>query len=334
VRQSTRAADGAHLLVGSSPKTETVRRLIAKASRNRLPVMLLGESGSGKEVVARAIHDANPHGQFVPIDCGSLVGTLMESELFGHVKGSFSGAVDNKKGLVELADGGTAFFDEIGDLPLEMQVKLLRLIQEREFRPVGALQWRKVDLRIVVATHRDLTAEVTAGRFRQDLFYRLQVFVIHLPPLRDHKEDIPDLIDHFLQLGQAAGLPAFRPDRELRGVLLSYDWPGNVRELKHAIDRMAALHSEGALQLCDMPSALQNHLAASTLQRFTAAVESAPTESFTLRPKRPVVSLPQSEARAISDALEAAGGERGKAASLLKIGRTTLYRKMKEYNLA
>jgi DNA-binding NtrC family response regulator len=334
VRQSTRAADGAHLLVGSSPKTETVRRLIAKASRNRLPVMLLGESGSGKEVVARAIHDANPHGQFVPIDCGSLVGTLMESELFGHVKGSFSGAVDNKKGLVELADGGTAFFDEIGDLPLEMQVKLLRLIQEREFRPVGGLQWRKVDLRIVAATHRDLAAEVAAGRFRKDLFYRLQVFVVHLPPLREHKEDIPQLVDHFLRMGEAAGLPAFRPDAEVRGVLLSYDWPGNVRELKHAIDRMAALHSEGALQLPNMPSALQNHLAASTLRRFSNAVERAPTESFTLPPKRPVISLPQSEARAIRDALEAAGGERGKAARLLQIGRTTLYRKMREYNLA
>ena len=174
---------------------QEIRRLIAKVAAIRLPVLLLGESGTGKEVVARAIHDANPTGQFVPIDCGSLVGTLMESELFGHVKGSFSGAVENKKGLVELADGGTAFFDEIGDLPLEMQVKLLRLVQEREFRAVGALQWRKVDLRIIAATHRDLKAEVAAGRFRQDLYYRLNVFTIHLPPLRDRKEDIPLLID-------------------------------------------------------------------------------------------------------------------------------------------
>jgi DNA-binding NtrC family response regulator len=249
------------------------------------------------------------------------------------VKGSFSGAVENKKGLVELADGGTAFFDEIGDLPLEMQVKLLRLIQEREFRAVGALQWRKVDLRIVAATHRDLPAEVAAGRFRQDLFYRLHVFVVHLPPLREHKEDIPQLVDHFLALGQAAGLPAFRPGREVLGALLSYDWPGNVRELKHAIDRMAALHSEGALQVCDMPSALQNHLAASALQCLSTAVENAPAESFYIRPKSPVISLPQSEAQAIRNALEATGGERGKAAQLLKIGRTTLYRKMKEYNL-
>src|ERR1700733_12096306 len=198
-----------HGLVGQSPEIGAIRRLIEKASRNRLPVLLLGESGTGKEVVARGIHDANPRGQFVPIDCGSLVGTLMESELFGHVKGAFSGAVDNKKGLVELADGGTAFFDEIGDLPLEMQVKLLRLIQEREFRPVGALNWRKVDLRIIAATHRDLKAEVTAGRFRQDLYYRLNVIVMHMPPLRAHKQDIPLLLGHFIDLGRTQGLPEF-----------------------------------------------------------------------------------------------------------------------------
>src|SRR6516164_4010173 len=185
-------------LVGQSSEIASIRRLIDKASRNRLPVLLLGESGTGKEVVARGIHNAALRGHFVPIDCGSLVGTLMESELFGHVKGSFSGAGENKRGLVELADGGTAFFDEIGDLPLEMQVKLLRLIQEREFRAVGSLQWKKVDLRIIAATHRNLQAEVAAGRFRQDLFFRLNVFAIRLPALRDRKEDIPSLVAHFV----------------------------------------------------------------------------------------------------------------------------------------
>src|ERR1051325_8011333 len=181
-----RSATGCvHGLVGQSPQMDSVRRLIEKASRNRLPVLLVGESGTGKEVVAGAIYKSNPEGQFVPIDCGSLVGTLMESELFGHAKGSFSGATEPKKGLVELADGGTAFFDEIGDLPLEMQVKLLRLIQESEFRPVGALKWRKVDIRIIAATHRDLRKEVAAGRFRLDLYYRLNVFSMRLPALRD-----------------------------------------------------------------------------------------------------------------------------------------------------
>ena len=323
-----------HGLVGQSPEIGLVRRLIDKASRNRLPVLLLGESGTGKEVVARGIHNANPRGQFVPIDCGSLVGTLMESELFGHVRGAFSGAVENKKGLVELADGGTAFFDEIGDLPLEMQVKLLRLVQEREFRAVGSLQWRKVDLRIISATHRNLKAEVAAGRFRQDLYYRLNVFAVHLPPLRDRKEDIPLLIEHFLDE------PDFYPSREIFDTLLSYDWPGNVRELKHCVDRMAAMQSEGALQMADMPSALQCHLAASSFRasgRSSLAGRPGGEDSLTplphvaLAPKSPVISLPDSEKQTIANALAATNGKRTKAARLLNIGRTTLYRKMKEY---
>ncbi len=313
----------------------SIRRLIDKASRNRLAVLLLGESGTGKEVVARAIHDANPRGQFVPIDCGSLVGTLMESELFGHTKGSFSGAAENKKGLVELADGGTAFFDEIGDLPLEMQVKLLRLVQEREFRAVGSLQWRPVDLRIIAATHRDLPAEIAAGRFRKDLYYRLNVFPIRLPPLRDRKEDLPLLIDHFLQPAQ--GLCRFYPSQEVLDLLLSYDWPGNVRELKHCVERMTAMQSEGALQMADLPSALQYHNNAVTLDRLADLVngpdDGLPVPDFHLAPKSPVISLPQSERQTISAALASTHGERLKAARILGIGRTTLYRKMKEYGI-
>jgi DNA-binding NtrC family response regulator len=327
------AVDCAHGLVGQSPQIGSIRRLIQKASRNRLPVLLLGETGTGKEVVARAIHNANPRGQFVPIDCGSLVGTLMESELFGHVKGAFSGADKNKQGLVELADGGTAFFDEIGDLPLEMQVKLLRLIQESEFRAVGSLHWRKVDLRIIAATHRDLAAEVAAGRFRQDLFYRLNVLVIHLPPLREHRQDILALIDHFLDVGRATGLPAFRPEEEVLATLCSYDWPGNVRELQHCMDCMAALSSEGALQTADLPPALQHHAASSGLHRLSDAVEHEPLPEFEMPPKSPVISIAESEKYTIGNALAATRGERGKAASLLGIGRTTLYRKMKEYGI-
>jgi DNA-binding NtrC family response regulator len=313
-------------MIGQSPEVAAVRRLVDKASRHRLPVLLLGESGTGKEVAARAIHEANPRGQFVPIDCGSLVGALMESELFGHVKGAFSGAIDNKKGLVELADGGTAFFDEIGDLPLEMQVKLLRLVQEQEFRAVGSLHWRKVDLRIIAATHRDLKAEVAAGRFRQDLYYRLNVFPIHLPPLRQRKEDIPLLMDHFL-----SG-PAFLPSREIVAVLLSYDWPGNVRELKHCMERMAAMQSEGALQMADMPSALQHHRASAELHQLSHSVtRGRDLPQVALAPRAPVISLPDSERLTIRNALSATNGERAKAAHLLGIGRTTLYRKMKEY---
>jgi DNA-binding NtrC family response regulator len=315
-----------HGLLGRSAEIESLRRLIDKASRNRLPVLLLGESGTGKEVAARAIHDASQRGQFVPIDCGSLVGTLMESELFGHVKGSFSGAAENKKGLVEMADGGTAFFDEIGDMPMEMQVKLLRVVQEREFRAVGSTQWRKVDLRIVAATHRDLKAEVAAGRFRQDLYYRLNVFTIHLPPLRSRKEDIPLLVDHFL------GGYGFHPSREILDVLHSYDWPGNVRELQHCVERMAAMQSEGALQMADLPSALQYHQASSGLESLSDAVAwDRDLPPVALSPRSPVISLPDSEKQTIGNALAATRGERAKAARLLGIGRTTLYRKMKEY---
>ena len=322
----------AHGLVGQSPEIAAIRRLIDKASRNRLPALLLGESGTGKEVVARAIHNANPRGQFVPIDCGSLVGTLMESELFGHTKGSFSGATENKKGLVELADGGTAFFDEIGDLPLEMQVKLLRLIQEREYRPVGSLNWRKVDLRIIAATHRNLKAEVAAGRFRQDLYYRLNVIVMHMPPLRDHKQDIPLLLGHFIDQGRAQGLPEFIAGDEIIRAFLSYDWPGNVRELKHCVDRMAAVHSEGALQMADLPSALQNH-AVSPVPDLSEVLEEHPFTEFILGPKVTVFSISDSERKAIARAVAATQGDRTKAARLLQIGRTTLYRKMKQYGI-
>jgi DNA-binding NtrC family response regulator len=314
-----------HGLVGDSPEIARIRHLIEKASRNRLPVLLLGESGTGKEVVARAIHNANPRGQFVPIDCGSLVGTLMESELFGHVKGSFSGAAENKRGLVEMADGGTAFFDEIGDLPLEMQVKLLRLVQERQFRAVGGLQWRSVDLRIITATHRDLKAEVLAGRFRLDLFYRLNVFPIRLPALRDRKDDIPLLIDHFLD-------PALQPQQDILEMLCAYDWPGNVRELKHCMERMTALHSNGSLRVYDLPSAVQNF----GLRQLASAVIGPAGElpDARLAPVSPVISIPESELQAIRKALDATSGERAKTAELLQISRTTLYRRMKQYGMS
>jgi len=323
------ATDAGHRLVGDSPQIAQVRRLIAKAARNRLPVLLLGESGTGKEVAARAIHEAAGQGRFVPIDCGSLVGTLMESELFGHVRGAFSGATENKKGLVELADGGTAFFDEIGDLPLEMQVKLLRLLQEREFRPVGSLQWKKVDLRIVAATHRDLKAEVKAGRFRLDLFYRLNVFPIHIPPLRERPEDIAALAREFV----AGATELLTP--EIMDLFLGYEWPGNVRELLHTVQRMVALRSEGALRVSDVPSSLQNHIAANGLQKLAsqvAEVDSGPIPEFRTG-SSPVIPLPETEKAEILKALEATGGQRGKTAQMLGISRTTLYRRMREWGL-
>ncbi len=317
-----------HGLVGESPEIQNVRRMIDKASRSRCPVLLLGETGTGKEVVARALHNANPRGQFVPIDCGSLVGTLMESELFGHTKGSFSGAVENKKGLVELADGGTAFFDEIGDLPLDMQVKLLRLLQESEFRPVGSLQWRKVDLRVIAATHRDLRAEVAAGRFRQDLYYRLNVFTLRLPPLRDRQGDIRPLIEHFLN----SAAERFYPSDEVWDALLSYNWPGNVRELKHCIDRMSVMQSEGDLRMSDLPSCLVYDQRCGHSDNVVE-IDNEYIVRTRVAPVSPVISIPASEKQAILAALEATHGDRAKAAKLLKTSRTTLYRKIKEYGI-
>jgi DNA-binding NtrC family response regulator len=256
----------------------------------------------------------------------------METELFGHVKGSFTGAAENRRGLLELADGGTAFFDEIGDLAIEMQVKLLRVIQEQEFRAVGSLHWRKVDLRIIAATHRDLKAEIAAGRFREDLFYRLNVFCIHLPALRERLADVPLLVDHFLRQNQTQGLPCFAPPAELINVMMGYDWPGNVRELKHCIERMSAMYSEGA-SFPDLPSALQYQRAASALDHLSIAVDGDPELEFRPSPPSPVISLPESERQAISAALSETKGERAGAARLLGIGRTTLYRKMKQYGM-
>src|SRR5271170_703870 len=186
--------------VGRSPRILQIRNQIAKLGPRRSPVLIQGESGTGKEVAARSLYNAAPRGHFVPIDCGSLVGTMMESELFGHVRGAFTGAVDAKRGLIDLANGGSAFFDEIGELPLELQVKLLRVLQEKELRPLGSLQRIQIDVRIIAATNRDLQKEVTAGRFREDLFHRLNVVRLTLPPLRERKEDIPLLIERFLSM--------------------------------------------------------------------------------------------------------------------------------------
>jgi DNA-binding NtrC family response regulator len=323
-------------LIGKSTQIEEIRRLIVKAAANRLPVLLTGESGTGKEVVARAIHQANPRGAFVTIDCGALVGSLMESELFGHVKGSFTSATEHKKGLVEAADGGTVFLDEIGDLPLEMQVKLLRLIQEGEFRAVGSNQWKKVDLRVIAATHRNLKAEVAAGRFRLDLLYRLKVFSIRLPALRDRAEDIPLLISHFLESGAAANLPRFEPSSELMQTLLTYPWPGNVRELRHCIERLAALGSADAPQTSDLTSSFQAYVTQASLQNLAMALEETDSSELpvvSVNPPQPVVSIYEIERKAIAAALEAAQGQRGRAARMLEMSRTTLYRRMKQYGM-
>jgi DNA-binding NtrC family response regulator len=328
-----RKAPGAEpRLIGTSPQIETVRRLIDRAARTRLPVLVLGESGTGKEVVARSIYEAAPRNRFVPIDCGSLVGGLMESDLFGHTRGAFSGAVEKKPGLVELADGGTAFFDEIGDLPLELQVKLLRLLQEHEFRPVGSLRWHKVDLRIIAATHRDLPRLLKEHRFREDLYYRLNVIVIRVPPLRERRQDIPLLLRHFL--GAAGWKGDVDPDTV--ATICSYDWPGNVRELKNCAERMVAVTNGPALLPADLPTALHNFRIPDALPLRVPLVEERDPSRlpvFEMLVRHPIASIRDTERKAICSALEATGGDRSRAAKALGIGRTTLYRKMKALGL-
>jgi DNA-binding NtrC family response regulator len=330
-----------HVLVGQSPRTRQVLHLIQKLGRCRWPALLLGETGTGKEVVARAIHNISPQGPFVTIDCSAMVGPLMESELFGHVKGAFTGAATAKIGLVESANGGTAFFDEIGELPLDLQAKLLRVLQEKEFRPVGSVTSRRSDFRIIAATNRDLAREVEKGTFRRDLFFRLNVINIRLAPLRERREDIPALINHFLsRVGGNYSITA-----EAMEVMLSYDWPGNVRELENCIQHMVAINSGPLLHTADLPSTLQNFILQKKSQYLMAAASAQPANpapenelleapvvaaSMNLPGVIPLVEL---ERRAIINALDYTKGDRAVAAHLLGIGRTTLYRKLKEYQL-
>jgi two-component system response regulator HydG len=289
--------------------------------------------------VARLIHAAGSGGPFVPIDCSALAGPLLESELFGHTRGAFTGAVAAKRGLIEVAAGGTAFLDEIGELPLELQAKLLRLIQEKEYRPLGSVERRKVEVRILAATNRDLAREVERGRFRADLYFRLNVLTVRLPPLRERKEDIPELVAHFLA---KYGGGRHSVTRECLDAMLAYDWPGNVRELENAIERMLALNSGPLLHVGDLPSGLQNDLEARRSGQLAMSVGAGPPAYGGRRVEpdggaggsRPVPSLTEIEREAIVRALEYTKGDRVMAAHLLGIGRTTLYRKLKEYRIA
>lgn len=302
-------------LIGHSPQVCGIRRLIEKLGRGSTPALLLGETGTGKEVVARAIHAVSPRGPFVPIDCSALVGTLLESELFGHARGAFTGAVASKPGLLEVADGGTAFFDEIGELPVRLQGKLLRVIQDKEIRAVGAVARRRSRFRVIAATNRDLAREIERGRFRRDLYYRLNVVTVRLPPLRDRAEDIPELVEHFM----ARRGPGYRLSPPVLEALMAYQWPGNVRELENCLERMMAVNSGPLLHLADLPTALQNR--------------SAPASSPPAPPPG-VAPLKETERQAILRALEFTQGDRAQAAQLLGIGRTTLYRRLKSYQVS
>ncbi len=312
--------------IGRSPAIVRIRGQLERLGSSRAPVLLQGESGTGKEVAARSLFNAYPRGQFVPIDCGSLVGPLMESELFGHARHSFTGAGEAKRGLIELANGGTAFFDEIGDLPLDLQVKLLRVLQEKEFRAVGSLQRQRVDVRIIAATHRNLEAEAKAGRFREDLFYRLNVIRLTLPPLRERKMDIPLLVERFLMGADRR----YVVTNDAMEAMMNYDWPGNIRELKNCLDRMMALNSGPLLHFIDLPSSIHNHATGTEPAHYATAATVGGNSALPTM----VVPLHEVERRAIEDALRKTRGDRTEAAMLLGIGRTTLYRKLNQYKVA
>jgi two-component system response regulator HydG len=303
-------------LVGVSEKMRKIHRLISKVALHRHPVLIMGESGTGKELVARAIHTQGrwKDEPFVPVDCGALPATLIESELFGHVKGAFTGAAQSRQGMLASAGSGTVFLDEIGELPLELQSRLLRALQEHEIRPLGSNAPIRFEARIVAATNQNLEAGMMRGTFRKDLFFRLNVVSIKMPPLRERKEDLPALIQYFLaRFGDANSVNQIS-DQAL-GCAMRYDWPGNVRELENCIQRAVSLGSGTFIQMQDLPSAM--------LYRHVRNSSS----------RQDLKTLQALEQQAIRQALQATGGDRVRAAKLLGIGKTTIYRKLKEYSI-
>ena len=308
-------------IVGSSAKIEDVLRLVARLKDTRSPVLIMGESGTGKELVARAIHyrGAFSSRPFVAVDCGSLVPTLIESELFGYEKGAFTGAVKSKEGLFQSAHGGTIFLDQIGELPLEMQAKLLRVLQEKEVRPVGSNQRVKVDVRVIAATNQDLEVSYKEGRFRKDLFFRLNVVAIQLPPLRERRSDIPTLVHYFLN--------KFSPKKNMQvsqaamNALLAYEWPGNVRELENCMERAVALGTHNFIEINDLPPAIGQGSGKPVGETRVAANDLSGTD------------LEELERTTIQRVFEETNGDKALTGRMLGISRATLYRKLKRYNI-
>jgi two-component system, NtrC family, response regulator AtoC len=306
-----------HGIVGSSAKIQDVLRMISRLKDTRTPVLIDGESGTGKELVARAIHFRGSLADrpFVAVDCGSLVPTLIESELFGYEKGAFTGAVKSKQGLFQSANGGTIFLDEIGELPLELQAKLLRVLQEKEVRPVGSNHKVNVDVRVIAATNRDLESEYRKGTFRKDLFFRLNVVAVNIPPLRERRSDIPMLVHWFLDR-YAAG-ESIQVTGAAMKTFLEYDWPGNVRELENCIERAVALGDRRVIDLPDLPPAL-NH-GGTSFDGANLAMSSNDLEAI--------------ERATIQRVFEQVKGDKVMAGKMLGISRATLYRKLKLYKI-
>jgi len=306
-------------IIGTSAKMQDVLRMVSRLKDTRTPVLITGESGTGKELVARAIHFRGPLAPmpFIAVDCGALVPTLMESELFGHEKGAFTGALKAKAGLFQAANGGTIFLDEIGELPLEMQAKLLRVLQEKEIRPVGSNDKVGVDVRVIAATNRDLEAAYRTGTFRKDLYFRLNVVSVHLPSLRERKSDIPQLVHCFLDR-YAVGENLQVTPAAMKS-FLQYEWPGNVRELENCIARAVALGDHRTIDVADLPAAIRG------AQDSGAPSEDAKELSTT--------ALADLERMTILRVFEQAGGDKALAGRMLGISRATLYRKLKRYHI-
>jgi two-component system, NtrC family, response regulator AtoC len=309
-------------IIGTSANIQDVLRMISRLKDTRTPVLVSGESGTGKELVARAIHFRGAMAQtaFVAVDCGSLVPTLMESELFGYEKGAFTGAMKTKAGLFQAANGGTIFLDEIGELPLEMQAKLLRVLQEKEVRPVGSNEKVHVDVRVIAATNRDLEAAYRAGTFRKDLYFRLNVVTVHIPALRERRSDVPMLVHHFLdRYAHGANMQVTAAAMKS---LLHYDWPGNVRELENCVARAVTLGDRQIIDVADLPPAIRTEQPEST--NYTSQ------DSNSLS----TTALAEMERMTILRVFEQANGDKALAGKMLGISRATLYRKLKRYNIA
>jgi DNA-binding NtrC family response regulator len=317
LEEELRGRSGGPELVGSSPKMRALGRTIASLRGNESHVLIQGESGTGKELVARAVHASSPRsgGAFVPVDCGALPETIIESELFGHEKGAFTGAL-GAPGLFRMASQGTLFLDEVGEIPLSVQAKLLRALQHKEVRPVGASSTVPVDIRVISATHRDLAAMVSEGRFRTDLFYRLNVVRVRIPPLRERREDIPQLVHHFIQKHRASGARVEGIEDDALEILVGSDWPGNVRELENVVESAMALAPGPRLRIADLPRA----------RRAWSRVASPISSELPL-------SLEAYERCALERALCESGGDATAAARCLGIGRSTLYRKLSRHGL-
>ena len=316
-------------LIGRSEKMRQVLRLVDKIAPSEATVIIQGETGTGKGLVARAIHSRSSRCDkpFIAVNCGAIPESLLESELFGHVRGAFTGATATKPGKFELAAGGTIFLDEIGDMSPDLQVKVLRVLEEKEFEPVGGCRTQKADVRIIAATHRDLEQEVAQGRFRQDLFYRLYVIPLTLAPLRERSADVSPLTEYFLGCCNRDRTPEATVSMapEALALLAGYSWPGNVRELKNLIERLVVLSEQGMIRVQDLPRRLQGEAGAQTVE--PPAVEIT-EEGICLN-----TAVSEFEKSLIAQSLEKANWVKNKAAKLLHLKRTTLVEKIKRYEL-